>query len=373
MEQKPKETRINRWKQYRHQILENHNIDLAIINSEPELKRLLKQVNFNPEDLVSLNEINTHGINEMSYQQQVETQSVNDLLDQIHKNESLKPKHQENRNFNSHKYDHIIWEYFPEFQDDEEIISGDTETTQLEVKKVNLKPGAKNQDKTEPIILPKKINIAIDGPSGVGKSSIAKALSEKLNLIFVNTGLMYRAIAFYLMQQQIALDEESATAHLNEINLESLPEEQIKLNGVNVTDQLWSDDVSLGASVVAQYGVIRRYCVSLQQQIAKQKPGVVMEGRDIGTVVLPNANLKIFLTAPADIRAQRRLKQLQAKGQEVEENAVLENVVMRDETDQGRSIAPLEKAADAIEIDTANLSLEEVINQVLILAQNKMK
>ena len=353
-----KDTRINKWKKYRTNILENHNIKEAIINSDLELKKILKEINFDFNELEEESILKSNNENNKSYQSEVEDYLINDLLDQISKNEGLKIQQQQQREFNSHQYDVIINELFAEFNQD------------VTNKETDLKPG-NLQMKTS---VNKKINIAIDGPSGVGKSSVAKAIAKNLDLVFINTGLMYRAVAFYFIINNLNLnDEKLVNENLSKIKLKILANEQIELNDENVSSKLWTDEVSLAASCVAKYLAVRNFCVKIQQKLAQEKPGVVMEGRDIGTVVLPNANLKIFLSADPEIRAQRRIKQLEAKGEIVNHQDILKNVINRDETDQTRTIAPLEKAKDAIEIDTSNFSLEEVIEKIVNLAKTKME
>lgn len=220
----------------------------------------------------------------------------------------------------------------------------------------------------------KKINIAIDGPSGVGKSSIAKHISKKLNLVFVNTGLMYRAIGFYCLKNNINLDnEEDIKNNLKNIYLNMLSNEQIELNNENITSKLWDDKVSLSASKIAKYLSIRNFCVSQQKKIAKENPGVIMEGRDIASVVLPNADLKIFLNASSEIRAKRRVEQLSQKGEKVSFEEILKNVIERDKQDKERKNAPLIKTSDAIEIDTSNLTLQQVIDEILSLVKERKK
>ena len=353
-----KDTRINKWKKYRTNILENHNIKEAIINSDLELKKILKEINFDFNELEEESILKSNNENNKSYQSEVEDYLINDLLDQISKNEGLKIQQQQQREFNSHQYDVIINELFAEFNQD------------VTNKEIDLKPG-NLQMKTS---VNKKINIAIDGPSGVGKSSVAKAIAKNLDLVFINTGLMYRAVAFYFIINNLNLnDEKLVNENLSKIKLKILANEQIELNDENVSSKLWTDEVSLAASCVAKYLAVRNFCVKIQQKLAQEKPGVVMEGRDIGTVVLPNANLKIFLSADPEIRAQRRIKQLEAKGEIVNHQDILKNVINRDETDQTRTIAPLEKSKDAIEIDTSNFSLEEVIEKIVNLAKTKME
>lgn len=219
----------------------------------------------------------------------------------------------------------------------------------------------------------KKINIAIDGPSGVGKSTIAKIISKKLNLVFINTGLMYRSIGYYCLKNNINLEDESSIINaISKIKIELLPNEKIKINDDDITSKLWIDEISIAASKVAKLKMVREFCVVKQQQIAKNKPGVVMEGRDIGSVVLKDAELKIFLTASNEVRVKRRVKQLMEKGENVNEEEILKNIIERDKRDSEREITPLVKVSDAIEIDTSNLTIDEVINQIINLAKEKM-
>lgn len=220
----------------------------------------------------------------------------------------------------------------------------------------------------------KKINIAIDGPSGVGKSTIAKIIANQLDLIFVNTGLMYRCIGYICLKNKIKFDDEkSILDYLNKIKIELLPNEIIKLNNEDITKNLWTDEVSLAASRVAKLKLIREFCVHHQQEIAKNQPGIVMEGRDIGSVVLKDADLKFFLTASVETRAARRIKQLSLKGQKVNEEEILNNIIERDKRDSEREHTPLIKPENAIEIDTSFLTIEEVVDKMIELAKEKMK
>ena len=220
----------------------------------------------------------------------------------------------------------------------------------------------------------KKINIAIDGPSGVGKSTIAKIIANQLDLVFVNTGLMYRCIGYICLKNKIKFDDEkSILDYLNKAKIELLPNEIIKLNNEDITKNLWTDEVSLAASQVAKLKLIREFCVCQQQEIAKNQPGIVMEGRDIGTVVLKDAELKFFLTASVETRAARRIKQLSLKGQKVNEEEILNNIIERDKRDSEREHTPLIKPETAIEIDTSFLTIEEVVDKMIKLAKEKMK
>ena len=216
----------------------------------------------------------------------------------------------------------------------------------------------------------KKINIAIDGPSGVGKSSVAKEIAKRLDLVFINTGLMYRAIGYYCVNHDIDLEnEQKIIESLKAIDLNLLPNEKIELNGVDITNKLWSDQISLIASKVAKLPKVREFCVHKQQLIAKNNPGIVMEGRDIGSVVLKDAELKIFLEANNEIRTKRRVEQLLAKGINANEADVLKNIIERDKRDSERDATPLIKVPEAIAIDTSYLTLEEVIQNIVELAK----
>lgn len=206
----------------------------------------------------------------------------------------------------------------------------------------------------------KKINVAIDGTSGVGKSTLAKLIANEFNLIFVNTGQMYRAIAYWFLSHN-HLDDDYINQNLeNEIkDLKPLENEKIILNGKEVSNLLWSDEISKSASWIAKNKKVRFFCVALQSKIAKKK-NVVMEGRDIGSVVIPNAEIKFFLEASPETRAIRRIKQLKEKMISFDENEILGNIRKRDFEDSTREIDPLKKTEDAFVIDTSNISLEDV-------------
>lgn len=217
-----------------------------------------------------------------------------------------------------------------------------------------------------------KINIAIDGPSGVGKSSVAKAIAQKLNYTFINTGLMYRALAYVCLKNNINLDNENQVFdYISKIKIEIFPNEIIKVNDQDITSLLWVDEISLAASQIAKWPLVRSFCVKKQQEIAQRHHGVIMEGRDIGSVVLKDAELKIFLEANNETRMKRRVNQLLEKGQSVNPEEVLKNIIERDKRDQEREITPLIKVPEAIAIDTSNLSLNEVIEMIISLAKEK--
>ena len=227
----------------------------------------------------------------------------------------------------------------------------------------------------------KKITIAIDGFSSTGKSTLAKQLAQKLQYVYVESGAMYRAVALYTLQQKLiedqVLDTAALISQLPSINVtfqynESLKASEIYLNGINVNADIRTMEVSNTVSRVAAVPEVRQQLVALQQQMGANK-GIVMDGRDIGTVVFSGAELKLFMTASANTRAQRRYDELIAAGTEVTFEAVLENITSRDHLDSTRDDSPLFKADDAIEIDNSNLSLDQQFEQVLALVNSKLQ
>lgn len=221
----------------------------------------------------------------------------------------------------------------------------------------------------------KKITIAIDGFSSTGKSTLAKQLANHLGYVYVDTGAMYRAVTYFAMQNgyinQDYFDKQTLINSLPFIKLhfEFNPElgfGEMYLNGVNVEQEIRTIEVSGFVSKIAEVSEVRAKLVEQQQQMGKEK-GIVMDGRDIGTVVFPHAELKIFMTASPDTRAKRRFDELQEKGQKVPFEAVLKNVVERDYIDTHREDSPLVKADDAVEIDNSYLTREEQFTAVLEL------
>ena len=207
-------------------------------------------------------------------------------------------------------------------------------------------------------------NIAIDGPAGAGKSTIAKKLARKLGYIYVDTGAMYRAMAYYFLTNHIdAGDEKAVEAACPDVDVTiryENGEQQVLLNGENVNGVIRSEEVGNMASATSVYPVVRTKLVELQRQLAA-KENVIMDGRDIGTVVLPNANVKIYLTASAKVRAKRRYDELTAKGQECNLEEIEKDIIDRDYRDMHRETSPLKQAEDAVLLDSSDLDIDGVV------------
>ncbi len=225
-----------------------------------------------------------------------------------------------------------------------------------------------------------KITIAIDGFSSTGKSTIAKELAKKLNYIYVDTGAMYRAVTLFALENGIIqekLDKEKLIQHLTDIKLHFHKKPQsstsdIYLNEKNVANKIRTLEVANWVSEVAAISEVRALLVKQQQKFGIDK-GVVMDGRDIGTVVFPNAELKLFITADAKIRAKRRYDEMILAGEKTSFEDVLHNIEMRDHTDINRKDSPLKRASDAIEIDNSTMSKEEQFNKIYQLALDKIE
>ncbi len=226
----------------------------------------------------------------------------------------------------------------------------------------------------------KKIIIAIDGHSSTGKSTLAKEIAKALNYIYIDTGAMYRAVTYYALQNKLIsknhFDKEQLIRDLDQINISfqynpELGFAEVYLNGKNIENEIRQMEVSNFVSEIATVPEIREKLVAQQRKIGQQK-GIVMDGRDIGSVVFPDAELKIFMTASPEVRAQRRYKELKAKGENVNFDEVLQNVIKRDKIDSTRATSPLIKTNDAIVLDNSNLSREEQFKKVLEWAKEKI-
>lgn len=220
----------------------------------------------------------------------------------------------------------------------------------------------------------KKLTIAIDGPAGAGKSSVAKVLAARLHYLYIDTGAMYRAFTWAVQQQQIALDDTQALDKLLaaiDIRLQPLTDLcRVFVNGQEVTEAIRTQQVSSQVSAVAALPQVRKKLVALQQQIAKDG-GVILDGRDIGTVVLPDADLKIFLTASVASRARRRYLEMQQKGSRETYEEIAKSIQQRDDMDSHRAVSPLKKADDAVVVDNSELDLQQTAEAILQLIKGR--
>lgn len=206
------------------------------------------------------------------------------------------------------------------------------------------------------------ISVAIDGPSGAGKSSLAKRLAADLGYVYVDTGAMYRSIGLYAVRQGADLQDAAAVAALlPQIQLDIRLEDgtqHVYLNGEDVSEAIRAEEIGMAASAVSAHPAVRAFLLDTQRGLAANQ-NVLMDGRDIGTVVLPHATVKIFLTASAEARAQRRCKELQGKGQPADFATVLADIRQRDDQDTNRAVAPLRQAEDAIRVDTSDIDFDQ--------------
>ena len=220
-------------------------------------------------------------------------------------------------------------------------------------------------------------NIAIDGPAGAGKSSIAKALSKKLGFVYIDTGAMYRAVALFFLENGIKDSSDNEIDKLLDkldINIKYTDGEQrVFLNNVDVSDKLRQEEIGKLASRFSAVKSVREKLVALQRKLAERE-NVVMDGRDIGTVVLPNADLKIYLSAGSKVRAKRRYLELIEKGFDkaaLDEKAIENEIIKRDEADMNREISPLKKAEDAYCLDTSDMTFDEVVSKILDMVEKE--
>lgn len=221
--------------------------------------------------------------------------------------------------------------------------------------------------------LQKKCIIAIDGPGATGKSTTAKRLAKRLSLIYVDTGAMYRASAYYFITNNIEINEKNAKKHMNDIDikLDYLGGDiVVLLNGQDVTDKIRTPEISMGASNISKIAIVREKLVNLQRKMG-ENISIVMDGRDIGSVVFPDADLKVYLDGDKKVRALRRQKDLEKIGQIVPIEKIEEDIEKRDTQDMNREVSPLVKVEDAILIDTTYMSVNDVVEYIITLLKEK--
>ena len=222
----------------------------------------------------------------------------------------------------------------------------------------------------------KKISIAIDGPAGAGKSTIARRLAKEMGYMYVDTGAIYRTVAYFFDLWGIApKDIDGITRYIDELTVNIEYDEDglqhMIMNGMDVTDSIRTQEIGQKASLVSAHAIVRDAMMDMQRDVAKNY-NVIMDGRDIGTVVLPKADVKIFLTASAEVRAKRRTEELLAKGQKANYEQILKEIQQRDYQDTHREIAPLKMARDSVKVDTSNLDIDQVVAEIKAIAGKKI-
>ena len=222
----------------------------------------------------------------------------------------------------------------------------------------------------------KTISVAIDGPAGAGKSTIARRLAAELGYRYVDTGAIYRTVAYFMDLWGVSpKDVDGVNRYIDELTVEIEYDEDglqhMMMNGMDVTKDIRTPDISQKASLISAHACVRDMLLDMQRELAEQN-NVVMDGRDIGTVVLPHATVKIFLTASPEVRAKRRCDELSAKGQKVDYNKVLKDIQQRDYQDTHREIAPLKMSRDCIKVDTSDMTIEEVLEKLKEIVAQKV-
>ena len=222
----------------------------------------------------------------------------------------------------------------------------------------------------------KKISVAIDGPAGAGKSTIAKKLAKELGFRYVDTGAIYRTVAYFFDTWGVSpKDIDGINRYIDELNVDIWYDEEgvqhMYMNDIEVTDDIRTQDISQKASLISAHAVVREMLLDMQREIAREYD-VIMDGRDIGTVVLPKATVKIFLTASAEVRAKRRTDELTAKGQKANYNQILKEIQQRDYQDTHREIAPLKMCRDSIKVDTSDMTIDEVVESIKTIVREKV-
>ena len=218
-------------------------------------------------------------------------------------------------------------------------------------------------------------NVAIDGPAGAGKSTVSKNLAKKLGFIYVDTGAMYRAIAYFFDKEQLPLTKESIASNCTRADVSiryEKGEQRVILNGEDVSASIRTPEISLLASQCSAQPEVRAHLLSLQRGLAADYD-VVMDGRDIGTTILPHAQVKIYLTASPKTRAMRRYAELQEKGEACDKEEILREIIARDERDMKREVSPLRKADDAVMVDTSLMDIDQVVDKLLELVKSRME
>ncbi|MBK1810135.1 (d)CMP kinase [Clostridium sp. YIM B02505] len=217
-----------------------------------------------------------------------------------------------------------------------------------------------------------RLSVAIDGPAGAGKSTIAKIVAKRYNLMYINTGSMYRAVTYKALEKDIPPENIEALCNLIDTMEMHFENDELYLNGININDQLTIPNISKNVSAYASIREVRTRLVTLQRDMSR-KYDVIMDGRDIGTVVLKDASFKFFLTASPEERAIRRYEELKSKGLEVDYSNILKDIIQRDYLDSNREVDPLTKADDALEVDTTGINIDQVVDKICEYINNGLE
>ena len=352
-------TRIELWKEYRESIERNISLQKAVMQSNEKLnilhKRLLEVFpEYDVKYKTKLSKFEA-SINKIEQSPSIDTEGIQKIINAINDLEKDDSSFAsiESINFESDELKEALREVKSGKVNNIKYVETDTEDISI--------------GKTKKIKLGEKMpeyRIAIDGPSGSGKSTIAKMIAKEYDLKYINTGLVYRAIALYLEQNFIdANDEDLVVEELKNIDIKLLKNEVTELNGVEVTTELRSDAVSQAASIVASYSKVREFAVNIQKREGSRL-GVIMDGRDTTFKIMPDADLKIFLDTTPEVRARRRVEQNEKLGYSTDYDEILNEIKIRDQRDRTRETDPLHKTEDAHLIDASDLSIDQVIDKI---------
>lgn len=372
-------TRMELWKHYRAEINNNMQLQKAVRSSNEKLKILYERLLEAYPEYKDKYEVNLSSIQatteEVAKAPQYKITEFDTLLDLIDSVENINESSGfiDKIDFSSHELDDVVQaikakkvdtKYHVSLPSREEIVMKPTKYIKLD-KDTNSNREEKQEEKKKGTEIDmSKINIAIDGPSGSGKSTIAKLLAKKYDLNYLNTGLVYRAIAINAIDEEVNLnDEEEVMSTIHDGMIEMLPNERVSLNGQDISKIVRSDEASQGASKVSAHTRVRAWAVALQKKYGEEG-GIIMDGRDTTFKILPDAHVKVYLDTTPEVRAKRRVKQNEELGFNVNYETILNEINERDHRDKNRETDPLQIVKDAVYIDATSLSIEQVIEKI---------
>lgn len=372
-------TRMELWKHYRAEINNNMQLQKAVQTSNEKLKILYSRLQeaypqYDSKYNVRLSTVQVK-TKEVARPPQYKIEEFDDLLELI---ESIEDTNESSGfidkiDFSSHELDDVIkainnkkidTKVHVSLPKKEEIVMNPTKYIKLDKDANSQREPKQEKIKKEVKVDMSKINIAIDGPSGSGKSTIAKLLADKYKLNYLNTGLVYRAIAINAIDEEANLnDEEEVMSTINDGMIEMLPNERVSLNGQDISKIVRSDEASQGASKVSAHTRVRAWAVALQKRYG-EAGGIIMDGRDTTFKILPDAEVKVYLDTTPEVRAERRVKQNKELGFNIDKDIILKEINERDHRDKNRETDPLQIVKDAVYIDATNMSIDEVVEKI---------